>query len=194
MIDAVTVRSIFRETALDAYRRGTNKDVVPRLTSRPIIVCMWLLLGALVAATSLASSIRVPAYVGASGVILGSAEQVRPAGGGTAAVLFVPPDQSAPLHSGQPVQGQVGSSGAYVHGAVATVEPGVIGPDTARNRYGLADGSDVITRPSNVVIVRLEEALPPTAYGGSSLTARVEVGSQRLLGLIPGRGEFFAGG
>jgi hypothetical protein len=141
----------------------------------------------------LAFSIRVPTYLGASGVILGPDEQLQPFGRGTAAALFVPPDQAARLRVGQPVHGQIGSLGTYVQGAVAKVEPGIIGPDAARNRYRLHDGSDVVTQPSGVAIVWLQETLPPTAYGGSRLTAQIETGSQRLLGLFPGLGQFLAG-
>src|SRR5438067_11520795 len=36
-------RTIFRQSAIAAYKRGMEKDVVPRLISWPIIVCFWLL-------------------------------------------------------------------------------------------------------------------------------------------------------
>ena len=50
----------------------------------------WL--GALVAAAVVAWSVRVPTYVGASGVILGG-ERPGAAGRGTAAALFLTPEQ-----------------------------------------------------------------------------------------------------
>lgn len=186
-------RAIFRESAIQAYRRGTTKDIVPRLTSWPIIVCLWLLLAALVAAAAAAWSVRVPTYVGAQGVILRSGAQAGPSGGGTAAALFLPADQSAHLRVGQPVHAQIGSSGPSASGAVATVEPGVIGPDTARAKYRFEPGSDIVRQPWTVVIVRLGQSLPPAAYGGSLLDARVEIGSQRLLALFPGLGELVGG-
>ena len=188
----MTGRTIFREAAIEAYQRGANKDIVPRLTSRLIIVCSWLLLAALGAAALLAWSVQVPAYVGASGVLLGRGAGLRPVKEGTAAVLFLPPNQAAHLRASQPVHGQIGS-GTYVQGAITKVEPGVIGPDAARDRYRFAGGPDVITQPSTVVIVRLADTLPPAAYGGSRLTAQVEIGSQRLLALIPGLGKLLGG-
>jgi hypothetical protein len=189
----VSERAIFRESALEAHRRRTETDIVPRLIARPIIVCFWILLGALVTAALIAWSVQVPTYVGASGVILGPSKQPHTVGGETAVALFLPPDQSAPLRVGQPVHVQIGSSGAYVRGDIATVEPGLIGPDAARERYGIEGGANLIAQPSIVVVVRLRRALSPATYGGSSLSARVELGSQRLLALFPGLGKLVGG-
>jgi hypothetical protein len=187
-------RTIFRETALEAHRRGAKKDILPRLTSWPIIVCSWLLLGALVATALLLWSVRVPTYVAASGVIFRPGEQFGPTCGETAAVLFVPPDQSGHLRVGQPIHGQIGSSARYVQGDIALIEPGVIGPDTARERYQFDGGSDIITQPSIVLLVRLGKALPSDAYAGSRLTAQIEIGSQPLRALFPALGTLLGGG
>ena len=183
---AVADRAIFRERAVEAYRRGVDKDIVPRLTSWPVITCLWLLLGALMAATAVAWWVRVPAYVGAEGVILRSGAQAGLGGGNTAAALFLSPDQPAHLHAGQPVQAQLGSSGPAALGTVARIEPGLIGPDTARARYGFEPRTGIVRQPWTVVIIRLRQSLPSAAYSGSLLTARVQVGSQRLLALFPG--------
>jgi hypothetical protein len=190
---AVADRAIFRDSAIQAYRRGTAKDIVPRLTSRPVIVCLWLLLAVLVAAAAVAWSVRVPAYLGAQGVILPGHSQARPGAGKTAAALFLPPDQSVHIHAGQPVHAQIGSSGPAASGAVTRVEPGVTGPDAARARYGFDPGPGLVRQPWTVVIVRLGQSLPPAAYGGSLLTARLQIGSQRLLALFPGLGQLAGG-
>ena len=179
----MSARPIFRQSALEAYRRGTEKAVMPRVVSWPSTVFFWSLLGALIAATVIAWSVRVPTYVGGSGVILGHAEQRAPAGARSTAVLFLAPGQATHLRMGRPVHLQVGFSGAYIRGTVAKVGPGVIGPDAARTRYG---GSNLITRPSAVVVVKLDRQLPPAVYGGSRITGRVEIGSRRLIGLLSG--------
>lgn len=186
-------RVIFRESAVQAYRRGTAKDIVPRLTFRPIIVCLWLLLAVLIAAAALAWSVRVPAYVSAQGTILPTDARAGPSGGTTEAALFLPVDQSAHVRVGRPVHAQIGSSGPSASGSVVRVEPGVIGPDTARAMYRFEPGADTVRQPWTVVIVRLEPSLRPSAYAGSLLTARVEAGSQRLLTLFPGWGESVGG-
>ena len=51
-------------------------------------------------------------------------------------------------------------------------------------------GAVLITQPSIVLIIRLSTTLPASAYTGSLCTAKVETGSQRLLALLPGLGNF----
>ena len=187
-------RAIFRQSAIEAHRRGMEKDVVPRLISWPIIACFWLLLGVFMAAGLLAWYVQVPAYVDGSGIILARGSMRQPAVGETAAVVFLPADRSAHVRVGLPVHVQIGSAGAYVQGTIATVEPGITSPDAVRSRYRLDGlGSVPMTEPSAVVIVRLGTALPDTAYSGSLVTAKVEIGSQRVLALLPGVGRFLAG-
>jgi hypothetical protein len=169
------------------------KDVLPRLTSWPLIACCWLLLAGLLAAAAVAWSVRVPAYTGAQGVILRSGTRSGPSDGRATAALFLPPDQSARIRAGQPVHALIGSSGRSAAGTVAKVEPGVIGPDTARARYGFDPGAGFGREPRSVVIVRLGQSLPSAAYGGSSVTARMETGSQRLLELFPALGGLVGG-
>jgi hypothetical protein len=184
-------RIIFRPSAIEACRRGVQKDVVPRLISWPIILGFWLLLGVLVAGGLLVWCVQVPAYVEGSGVILARGAKFQPAGGETAAVVFLPPDQAARVRVGLPAHVQIGSVGAYAQGTIAKVEPGLTSPDEVRQRYRLDGvGSVLITQPSTVVIVSLQRTLPAPAYAGSLVTAKVGVGSQRLLALFPGLGKF----
>lgn len=182
--------TIFRETAIAAYRRGADRDTLPRLTSWPTIVFCWLLLAGLVLGAVVVGSVRVPAFVGASGVILpagpatGSSREATSASETTAA-LFLAPDESARVRVGQAVHGQIDSTGTYVDGVVQRIEPDVVGPDAARARFGLGDSPHVVVQPSRVVIVTISRALAPAAYAGSRWTAKIEVGSQRLLGFFP---------
>jgi len=171
----VPAREIFRESAVAAHRRRAGKDVVPRLASRPVTVAMWALIGTLAGAALVAWSVRVPSYAPASGVVLGQ----------RTALVFAAPDDLARMRVGGSVQVQIGSGGTHVRGAVARTVPGVMGPDTVRRRYRVSGGSDLVTQPVSVAIVRLGESLPGT-YRGSRLSARMKTGSERLLGLLPG--------
>jgi len=181
-------RVIFRESAIQAYRQGMAKDIVPHLTFRAIIICLWLLLAMLIATAALAWSVRVPAYVDAQGVILQNSPEGEPGGATTEAALFLPADQSVHMRIGQPVNVRIGSSGPSASGAVVKVEPGLTGPDAARAKYRFEAGSGTLRQPWTVVIARLGQRLPPAAYGGSFLTAQVETESRRLLTLFPGFG------
>ncbi|MTD53752.1 hypothetical protein [Amycolatopsis pithecellobii] len=178
-------RPIFRPRAIEEYRRRTEKDIVPRLVGRPIIVCAWILLVLLVGAAALAWSIRIPTYLSAPGLVVGP-QELRAADAGAAAVLFLPPDQSSQVLVGRTVKMRIGSSDTYAQGAIAQVESGAISPEAARERYRVEVGSDLITEPSVVATVRLGQALPAVTYAGSRITAEVDSGSQRLLALLPG--------
>jgi len=168
-----------------------EKDVVLRLISWPIIVCLWVLLGVLLAAGFLVWFAQVPTYVSGSGIILAQGDTLQPEYGKTVAIVFLPPDQSAQIRVGLPVDIQIGSAGMHVQSTIAQVEPGITSPDAARQRYRLGGvGALLITQPSIVAIIKLGTVLPATTYAGSSLTARVETGSQRLITLLLGSGQF----
>ncbi len=174
-----------------AYKRSLEKDVVPRLISWPIILCLWLLLGAFLTAGIFAWYAQVPTYVSGSGIILANGDMLQPAYGGTVAIVFLPPDQSAGIWVGQHVGIQIGSTDTQVQSTIAQVESGIISPAAARQRYGLeGTGSLLITQPSVVAIIKLGAVLPTTTYAGSLLSASVETGSQRLLALMLGSGQF----
>ena len=177
-------RTIFRPTAVEAYRRGTEKDVIPRMVSRPVTVCRWLLLALLVATAALAWWVTVPAYVDASGVIVGPGD-APPLGAQTAAVLLLPPDGAAQVRVGRPVHLETGSSGTDAQGVVAAVERGVLTPEEARQRYP-ALGPDPVPESSVVVVVRLADPHLSGSGAGTRVTAQVQAGTQRLIALLPG--------
>ena len=169
-----------------------EKDVVPRLISWPIIVCFWLLLGVFIAAGLLAWYIEVPTYVAGSGIILAQRDRLQPTGGETIAVVFLPPEEAAQVRVGMPVDTQIGAGGVHVQGTIAKVEPGIVSPDAARTSYRLdGAGALLMTQPSVVVIIRPDTTLPAAVYAGSLVMAKVEIGSQRLLALLPGLGKLF---
>ncbi|HEX5533996.1 MAG TPA: hypothetical protein VFX33_09680 [Actinomycetales bacterium] len=174
-------RSIFRESALEAYRRSTTHDVLPRLTSWPLIAFAWVMLGGLLAAAVLAWSLRVPAFVDVSGVVLDPEHRAGLAQEGGAA-LFVPEQQQSRVRPGQMLHGDIG--GTAVQGVVVTVQPQLIGPYAARQRFGLPTDSNAVDKPAAAVIVRLAPA-PPASYDGSRMSGRIQVGSQRLLSFVP---------
>lgn len=181
---------IFRQSAVMSFKRRMEKDVVARLISWPIILCLWLLLGALIVAAFFAWYVQVPTYVDGSGIILARGDMLQPEYGNMVALVFLPPDQSAQIRVGLPVDIQIGSAGMNVQSTIAQVEPGIMSPDAVRQSYQLEGaGSLLITQPSIVAIVKPDTTLPATLYAGSLLTARVETGSQRLLSLLTGLGQ-----
>lgn len=180
-------RSVFRQDAVQAYERGRNKDVVPRLITWPIVACLWVLIGLFIAAGFVAWRVEIPTYVDGSGVLVSASKAGESGGDGTVAVLFLPPAQAAQVHEGLPVDIQIGSTGLHVPCEIEQVRPGVFSPDTVQASYGLS-GPELaaITQPSGILVVKPYTSLPASQYSGSLITARVQTGSQRLLALLPG--------
>src|SRR5947207_13039183 len=117
----VPEKKIFRQNAITAYKRSLEKADVPRLISWPIIVCLWLLLGVLIAACFLAWYVQVPNYVDGSGIILARGDMLQPAYGEMVAVIFLPPVQAAHLRVGLPVKLQIGTGDLIVYITIAQV-------------------------------------------------------------------------
>jgi len=187
----VPERTIFRPTAVEAHRRGMENDVIPRLVSRPVMVCRYLLLTVLLAAAALSWTVQVPAYVSASGVLTGPADSA-PSGAPTTALLVLSRQDAPRVGIGRPVRIQAGFSATVVQGDVARVEPGVMNPQEARHRYP-ALGPDLVTQPSVVVVVRLAVPPPSGSTVGSRVTAQVQDGTQRLIAFLSGLASRSAG-
>jgi hypothetical protein len=146
-----------------------------------LVAFAWVVLGGLLVAAVLAWSLRVPAYVPVSGVVLDPAHRAAGAERGAAAV-FVAPQQQSRVRPGQVVHAEIGASA--VEGVVVEVQPELIGPYAARERFGLPADSHAVDEPAVAVIVQLVPALP-ASYEGSGVSGRIQVGSQRLLSFVP---------
>lgn len=185
-------RPIFRPTAVEHYRQSRQKDILPRFAAPPVLLLLWVLLGlflvgVVVVVTWLS---RVPTYVTGTGMVVdGMTYYSREIGHQAVALLFLPTNPAQPLYlaPGMPVRIQIGSLGQPMHATVTTVEPGVISPGQAQQRYGLG-GTHLISEPSIVVLVKLPSTLPVQIYVGSLVSAQVQIGSHSILSLFPGPG------
>ncbi|MBV8695332.1 MAG: hypothetical protein JO183_07585, partial [Ktedonobacteraceae bacterium] len=108
------------------------------------------------------------------------------------AIVFLPAAQSTQVRVGLPVQLQVASTGQQVGSNIVQIEPGIASPDVVSQRYKL-NSTGLIVGPSVVVLVGLGTALSTNIYAGSLLTAHVQVGSRRVLSLLPGVGSLIGG-
>ncbi len=192
---AIAKRNIFRGKALQEYAASRQKDVLPRLVSPPVFVFFWILLGLLLVAGITAWLERVPLYVSASGVILDHPiAQDNQLNDESIAVIFLPVSRSLHVQPGQSILLQIGSMGTQLSYKVDQVEPGILSPGDARKDYKLDSAtSQAITGPSLVVTVNLGSAFPAQQYAGSIVQARLQVGSQRVLSLLPGLGQLIGG-
>ncbi len=183
-------RSIFRSDAIRRYAASRDEVVLPRWISPSSFLYLWLLLGLLfggiflvwcakvpVAATGKATIVRLPART--SGV----REEVVIA-------AFFPAQTRSQLQAHQPLrlhfEGISNRDRDRLRRLRLTAKPVIRSPEDIRTQFGLT--ALQINQPVAVAIVPLDPAalnLPTTAYIGSTGTAEIVVGSQRLLSLLP---------
>lgn len=189
--------TIFRSKALELYRQSKERDILPRFVAPPVFLALWILLGLLLAGVVVAWLGRVPTYVAGAGVVLAAPGQVGERASNQAiAVVFIPTNPQQPLHlvPGMPVSLQIGSQGQTIHATLDSVEPGILSPGDARQRYGPGNNcANIISAPSLAVTVKLPATFPLRTYRGSSITAQVQVSSQSVLSLLPGLGPLIGG-
>lgn len=181
-------RSIFRERAIQHYRRGHEKDVLPRFVAPPVFLGLWIVLGLCLVIVWLAWAIRIPVFTAALGTVVESGQADHPL-----AILFAPSDQLHAIHPGEAVQVQIGSTGPLLY-SITAVAPTLVGPEEARQRYHL-DGtlSLLITAPSVVMEVALNASISASNYAGSIVHAQIKVGEMRILSFLPILGQMIGG-
>ena len=192
---AVSKRNIFRGKALQHYAASREKEVLPRLISPPVFVFLWLLLAFLLVASIAAWLTRVPTYIVTTGVVFDQGIiQGQQANNEATVIVFVPIRHVSQVHVGQSILLQIGATGSQLHGKVERVVPGILSPNEARRRYGLDNAtSPTITGPSMVLTISLGPAFPALQYAGSPVSAQLQTGSQRVLSLLPGLGQWIGG-
>jgi hypothetical protein len=128
-------RQIFRENAIKHYIQNQEKDVVLRILPVPAAVFLWVLLGFLFMAGMFTWNERIPTYVSGSGVVQETGR------GDTVAVIFLPTEQAAALHSCMTVQIHVGATCPQVQSSILVVDEDFTSPESALIKYQLLGGS-----------------------------------------------------
>lgn len=178
MIAETPKRSIFRDQAVQKYRRNQEKSVLPRIVAPPVFLFFWILLVILTGAGVVAWLGQVPLYVTGSGVVLD--KDVVPRRGSDEAIAVVPftANDISRIHRGLPSEVQIGSTGPALTRPIDTVSPVILSPSEVHQRYGLE-----MTDPAQIVSIKL--GISRRVYAGSPVHVRVQVGSRRLLSLFP---------
>ena len=178
----VPKRQIFRESAIQHYIRNREKDVLLRIIPLPLAVFLWVLLSIFLMAGLFAWNERIPTYTNGTGIVQATK------GGNSVAVVFLPAGPSTSVHVGEPVRVQIGS--LQVQGKVMKIEQAIMSPDSTREHFQLkGNNSYLVTQPSLVALVGFTTLVPATIYAGSTLSAQIEVGSQRILSQLPWIGQ-----
>lgn len=162
--------------------------VLPRFIAPPAPLCLWLLLLCFMALGGLLFLTRVPVYRnGVATVVDSKNEQLI--------VAFFPPESQSEIRTGQNLSLKLDPDGPPLVRAIAAIEPEILSPAEAHKKFNPGGDRDrAYQTPAAIAIARLgrpSEKLPASAYEGSVVEARIEVGSQRLLALLPVVGRFF---
>jgi hypothetical protein len=189
-------RSIFHESAVRHYVESKEKSVLPRLVSPQIFAYLWFLLGLLTVSSFIAWFTKVPMYAS------GTATVVRLNNRGIVVAAFFEPQHLPSLRKTQKLFLNFDAKSDVYDGlrlrlsrAMIAVEPEILSPDAIQKRFAL--NSQIvqdITGPSAVAIAQLEpipKNLSASAYLGSVGDIKAEVGSQRIISLLPLIGQFF---
>src|SRR5205823_3950850 len=136
----------------------------------------------------------VPTFATSSGIVMAhpaaQPSGTKPMPAMPMAVFFFPPVQLQNLRLGESIRLHVNSSGLQLNTQITSIDPNVMNPTALRSRFHLENAALLITQPSAAVEVKLDPAFA-AAYEGSVMTADVQVGSRRLVSLLPGVGGLF---
>ncbi len=178
-------QAIFRAEAVRRHAESRDRTVLPRFVSPPTFVALWLTVALVAAAGVAAGFARAPIY--AAGPVVVAEQQAPPFVGKALGMAFLPAPYRDKLRLDQTVF--VDLADVRVARPVMAVEREVLSPAAARGRSGLSPAAaNAITEPVVVVLLALEplpSGLSASAYAGSVFDARVQVGSRRLLSLVP---------
>lgn len=177
-------RSIFRADAVKRYIEGKEKVVLPQWMAPRTLRYLWLLLGVLSMLVGLAWFTAVPVYASGLALIVDLPAE-RSANNEMALVAFLPPEKHNDLQVGQRIFVEL-EPGKRREQLVAVVEPKIISPDTAQEQFGLSAAA-LLTQPAAMVMTSFESpsALPATTYIGSVYHVDIEIGSRRVVSLLP---------
>lgn len=180
-------RSIFRHQALEYFTHRREEDILPRLVTPRAFLLLWLVVLLIVIAGFFAWNISLPLTLADPGVLLPT--QTTNQG---QVLLFLSPDQLRQVHSGQQVEIQLGAKAGTLQQRITQVFPQILSPEQIRQQYKLdASAGLLVQQPSAVAIIDLPGNLPARQYAGSMVEVQIQVGTQRVLSLIPFVGQFF---
>jgi hypothetical protein len=187
--------SIFRADAVRRYTQSREESVLPRFVSPRTFTYLWILLGLLGISGVVAWLTRVPVYASGQGVVVDRRGKTNDVRDDVVMVAFLRPENYSRLRVGQTLLVQLDPAGERTRRPIIAIEPEIASPKAVQRRFALSAGAaHAVTQPSAVAIARFEPNptnLPASTYVGSVYPVDVEVGSRRVLSLLPLIGQIF---
>ena len=189
---AKSERPIFRPSALHQYLQNKEAAVLPRYVTPRTFICLWLLSGLLVAAMSVVWLVEVPVYASGTAVVVVVKDVVSAsASDEIVVVVLLPPETLAWLQPHQRLW-VTSANTRPVALSIYEVLPQIQSPNQMREQWSSIAMAG--NQPAAVALARFEpplSELPTSTFAGSHFTAEVEVGSRRVISLLPMVGHFF---
>ncbi len=183
-------RSIFRVEAVRRYAQHRETAVLPRFISPRTFLGLWVLTGLLAVSGGLACFAQVPVYASGSAIVVDAQNsKLRGVPDDVVVMAFLPPEYRSHLEVGQQLFLHFSPTGERLRRSIIAVEPEIYSPVAAQRRFGLAPGAALaVAHPAAVALAQLEPlpaGAPASAYLGSIGRVDVEVGSRRIISLLP---------
>jgi hypothetical protein len=181
---------IFREKALRLYHQNQQKIILLRLVRPRLFAYIWGLLACMALLAGLAWSAHVPVTISGVGLVTELDGSLQP---GMAVLSLLPPESLKQLGLEQRVLVRGRDAKTQLVARIIRIEPQVLSPDAIRRRFGLSGAlAGAVDSPAAVAVARIEAGpagLDPALYAGSQSRIDVEIGSRRVLSVLPGLGS-----
>lgn len=177
-------RSIYRPKALEAYRRGQQRTIMPPFVSPRIFSFLWFFLIFLTIGAVLLVTVPVPIFVTGTAVVI--AQEPRTDPNEYIVILFLPSAYHSDLELGQTVIIEGASLGQY-ETEIIELLPEVMSPAHVRQRF---DPPLTLSQVTAVAFAGWQlplSDLPASAYEGSVFAATVLVGNQPFWSVLLAR-------
>jgi len=182
-------RSLFRKGAVERYVQGREAAVLPRFVLPRTLVFLWLLFALLIGSGCVAWSTRVPVFDTGPAIVAKS-----PGDDDVILVALFPPNRLPQLKVGEAISLTSNTDEGRVRQPITAVMSDVLSPTAVIQRFDLSMGVAAhIKQPAAVAMARFRpptSALDASTYLGSVYQAEVEVGSRRVISLLPVIGQF----
>ena len=188
-------QSVFRPEALQQYIASREEAVLPKLISPRAFILLWTLITLLFAGGVLGWLASVPVYAEGLAVAVEGKDRRQENGDDLLMVIFLPPDKLSQLKMGQRVFFNLNDEATTTSGSIFEVETRIFSPKAAQEYFALsASAAAKIDGARAVVFTRLDagaSSLPASSSIGASQKAWVEIGSRRVISMLPFIGRMF---
>ncbi len=186
---------IFRAKAWQRYIERHDEAIFPKLISPRVFFFLWLALGLLITMGLLTMFAKIPVYIPAIATVVETKDGRFNDYGDIVLAIFLQAEKLPDLKAGQNVFFRLSKSSEPMRRPILTVEPRIISPKLAQDYFSLSAGASAKISEAKAVAIAQFKPLPatihPVDYLGSFYEAEVEVGTFRMISLLPVIGRFF---